>query len=236
MRAEWRAERGSPRRTERANCAEVNTLDRPRQALATALAGLAGYVDAVGFLSADRYFVSFMSGNTTRLGTDLVMHGRKAIVPALLILGFVLGVTAGNVVAHCAGAWRKPAVLSLVTGLLAAGSAFALTDRLEAMMAAMVLAMGALNNTMQRDEAPVALTYLTGALVRMGQGLGALLTGRKTDGARAYLTLWLALASGAAMGATMFIDLGTASLPIAVAFATLLTLAGWRIARVSRKA
>lgn len=36
--------------------------------LAVAAAALAGYVDAVGFLSADRYFVLFMSGNTTRLG------------------------------------------------------------------------------------------------------------------------------------------------------------------------
>ncbi len=45
----------------------MNRLDRPRQVLALAIAFLAGGVDAVGFLSADGYFVSFMSGNTTRL-------------------------------------------------------------------------------------------------------------------------------------------------------------------------
>lgn len=213
----------------------MNALDRPRQALATALAALAGYIDAIGFLSADRYFVSFMSGNTTRLGADFVMEGSKAVVPALLVLGFVLGVAGGNVVAYWAGPWRKPAVLGLVTLLLAAGSAFALSDRLEAMMAMLVLAMGALNNTMQRDETPVALTYLTGALVRIGQAIGALLTRRQINGAGSYLALWLALASGAALGSAMFVGIGTASLPLAVGIAALLTLAGWRIARISRK-
>lgn len=213
----------------------MNALDRPRQALATALAALAGYVDAIGFLSADRYFVSFMSGNTTRLGVDFIIEGGKALLPALLVLGFVLGVAGGNVVAHRAGPWRKPAVLGLVTALLAAGSVFALSGRHETMMATLVLAMGALNNTMQRDETPVALTYLTGALVRIGQAIGALLTGRPTNGAGAYLALWLALAGGAAMGAAMFVDIGTASLPLGVGIAALLTLAGWRIARISRK-
>ncbi|RSY01673.1 DUF1275 domain-containing protein, partial [Sphingomonas koreensis] len=45
--------------------------DRNRRRFAVALAAMAGFVDAVGFLSADGYFVSFMSGNTTRLGVDL---------------------------------------------------------------------------------------------------------------------------------------------------------------------
>lgn len=232
---EWAAEDGSPGESEHYNRVGVNALDRPRQALATALAALAGYIDAIGFLSADRYFVSFMSGNTTRLGADFVMEGSKAVVPALLVLGFVLGVAGGNMVAHWAGPWRKPAVLGLVTLLLAAGSAFALSDRLEAMMATLVLAMGALNNTMQRDETPVALTYLTGALVRVGQAIGALLTGRQTNGAGAYLALWLALAIGAALGSAMFVQFGTTSLPSAVAIAALLTVTGWRLARVSRK-
>ncbi len=211
----------------------MNTLGRPRLALAMALAALAGYVDAVGFLSADLYFVSFMSGNTTRLATDLMTKGPSALVPALLIVGFVIGVASGNVVAHKAGQWRKPAVLSLVTILLTGAAALAWADLPEAMMAMLVLAMGAINNTMQRDETPVALTYLTGALVRLGQGLGALLTGRKSNGILPYLVLWLSLASGAAFGAFMFLKLGATCLLVAVATSALLTLAGWRIARVS---
>lgn len=211
----------------------MNTLGRPRQALAMALSGLAGYVDAVGFLSADQYFVSFMSGNTTRFATDLMTRGANAVVPALLIFGFALGVASGNVVAHKAGQWRKPAVLLLVTVLLTMAAALALAGMPAGMMAMLVLAMGAINNTMQRNEAPVALTYLTGAVVRLGQGLGAWLTGRKATGTFPYLMLWLSLASGAAFGAIMFLHYGATCLVVAVAASALLTLGGWWIARLS---
>ena len=47
--------------------------DHPRrdQLIAAALAALAGYVDAVGFIASGGLFVSFMSGNSTRLGIGL---------------------------------------------------------------------------------------------------------------------------------------------------------------------
>lgn len=205
------------------------SLDRPRRILAATLAGLAGYVDAVGFLSADRYFVSFMSGNTTRLATDFVVERDRAHIPALLIGGFVLGVAAGSVVAHHGGRWRKPAVLAFVTLLLGAGSGFALAGHIAPMMACLVLAMGALNNTMQAGEVPVALTYLTGALVRMGQGLAGLLTGRRVEGLFGYLALWGSLALGAAFGASVFLAFGPPSLLVALFASVLLTVGGWRI-------
>ena len=66
----------------------MNAIDQSRRRLAIAAAALAGFVDAVGFLSANSYFVSFMSGNTTRLGVDLVTSPTTALVPALLIAGF----------------------------------------------------------------------------------------------------------------------------------------------------
>lgn len=209
----------------------MNTLDRPRLALATAIAALAGYVDAVGFLSADRYFVSFMSGNTTRLATDVVREGASAFVPALLIAGFVLGVALGSIAAHMAGRWRKPAVLGLVTALLAVGAALNLSGQAAPMLGALVLAMGAINNTLQRDETSIALTYMTGALVRIGQELAGLVTGRRTPGLAAFVKLWLALTSGAALGAAAHFGLGSASLLVAAAFAAVLTLTGYRIAR-----
>jgi hypothetical protein len=56
--------------------------DRHRRRFAVALAALAGCVDAIGFLSADGYFVSFMSGNTTRLGVALGTAPAHALAPA----------------------------------------------------------------------------------------------------------------------------------------------------------
>ena len=92
----------------------MNRIDRSRRRLAIAAAGLAGFVDAAGYLSANSYFVSFMSGNTTRLGVDIAQRPAHAWVPAALIAGFVLGVTGGAVLAAKAGMRRKQAVFSLV--------------------------------------------------------------------------------------------------------------------------
>ena len=180
----------------------MNSIDRSRRRLAIAAAGLAGFVDAVGFLSASGYFVSFMSGNTTRLAVDLMTQPRLAIVPAMLIAGFVLGVFSGAVLAARAGSRRKVAVLMLVTLLLVSAAVAQLAGAVIAMLGFLVLAMGALNNTFQRDgEVAIGLTYMTGALVRMAQGLAARAMGQREAPWRARLGLWAALALGAVAGA-----------------------------------
>ncbi|MFN9499121.1 MAG: DUF1275 family protein [Erythrobacteraceae bacterium] len=48
----------------------MHRYDPARQRLAFGLAGLAGLVDATGFVVAGGYFTSFMSGNTTRMGVS----------------------------------------------------------------------------------------------------------------------------------------------------------------------
>src|SRR5690349_21813029 len=46
-----------------------------RLLLAVALSALAGYVDGIGFLHLGGLFVSFMSGNSTRMGVSLADGG-----------------------------------------------------------------------------------------------------------------------------------------------------------------
>ena len=92
----------------------MQTLDPHRRRLALALAALAGFVDAAGYLSADRYFVSVMSGNTTRLGVELARQPSAAIFPALLALAFVAGVVAGAVLVARREGHHKPALLVAV--------------------------------------------------------------------------------------------------------------------------
>jgi len=191
----------------------MQSLDRQRQALAFSLAGLAGFVDAAGFLAADAYFVSFMSGNTTRLGVDLVQDWSAAARPALLILGFVFGVASGSLIAAKAGIWRKPAVLTLVTIWLLHAAIQPAGGHDGASLTLLVLAMGALNNTFQRGgEVAVGLTYMTGALVRLGQALAAPLTGETRNDWRPYLLLWTSLAAGAVAGALVVSGLPALSL------------------------
>lgn len=161
----------------------MDRYDPSRRILAIGITALAGFVDATGFLAGDRYFVSFMSGNTTRLAVDLITDFAQALIPLGLIGGFVIGVTAGAIVSDRAGQWRKTAVLSLAALLLGAAllaHAFGLSG---AMMACMVLAMGVLNNSFRRNgEVVVGVTYMTGALVRIGQVMAAGLQGRSLPG------------------------------------------------------
>ena len=63
--------------------------------LGAATAGLAGYVDAIGFLKVGGLFVSFMSGNSTRFAVGLATAGPVAGIAAGLIGAFVGGVVAG---------------------------------------------------------------------------------------------------------------------------------------------
>ena len=64
--------------------------------VATPMAALAGFVDAVAFLHLGGYFVSFMTGNTTRLGASIAEANARMWLPALLIVLFVSGVVAGK--------------------------------------------------------------------------------------------------------------------------------------------
>ena len=84
---------------------------------AYAVAGLAGFVDITGFLQLNGYFVSFMTGNTTLLARDLAGGVSRAAVPALLILGFVIGVTIGTLAGDRWAARRKPVVTALVAAM-----------------------------------------------------------------------------------------------------------------------
>lgn len=208
----------------------MHRYDSHRRALAIAAAALAGMVDAAGFLAADGYFVSFMSGNTTRLGVNLVEQPTRALVPALLIIGFVIGVCGGALLAARAGTRRKLAVLGGVTGLLLLAATANASGHFTVTLALLVLAMGALNNTFQRDgEVAVGLTYMTGALVRLGQGLAARLSGQPARGWGDWGLLWLGLACGAALGAAGWTYLPALVLWLAALFAACLTLSTLRL-------
>lgn len=208
----------------------MNQYDRARRRFAVTLAALSGFVDAVGFLSAQGYFVSFMSGNTTRLGVALGTAPTHALVPALLIGGFVAGVCGGMLVALRAGSRRKIAVTALVAALLLIGAVARAAAAEQVMLAALVLAMGAINNTFQRGgEVAVGLTYMTGALVRLGQGIALRLSGRAVPGLGSWLMLWGGLLSGAVAGAFLQDRLRLGCLWIAALWAVIMVLVALRL-------
>jgi uncharacterized membrane protein YoaK (UPF0700 family) len=182
-------------------------LDSRRNvALACALSALAGYVDGIGFLHLGGLFVSFMSGNSTRMGVSLAQrHWLDAAEALGLIALFVTGAGAGSLIVLGRGADRQPWVLLAEALLLATAAlchAFGLSN---AAVAAIVLAMGLENAVFQIDGgAGLGLTYITGALVKVGQFAAVALTGGARWAWVPSLSLWAALVMGSLCGALAY--------------------------------
>lgn len=200
--------------------------DRPAIGLALGLSGLAGFVDALGFLNIGGFFVSFMTGNTTRLGIELAEGRPDGIMLAgMIITLFVVGVICGSLVGHVGKRRRQAAVLAFVTLALALSAGLYGVGLSIAAAGILALAMGAENAVFQRDgEVTIGLTYMTGTLVKMGQRLaGALLGGPKLAFLR-HLTLWLSLLVGALLGALAHGQIGLNAIWVAVAAAGCFTM------------
>ncbi len=200
-------------------------------AVAVGAAALAGFVDATGFLSLGGFFVSFMSGNSTRLAVGLAGIPAEALIAGRLIGCFVLGVIAGSLMGAAARRMRRPVVLLLVALLVAVGAMLAGTSADLAVLF-VAAAMGAENTTFERDgEVSIGLTYMTGTLVKLGQRLASAIMGGPKLAWAPYLMLWLGLVGGALAGASVWPLFGLSGLWIAVVGAVMLAVASWLIVR-----
>jgi uncharacterized membrane protein YoaK (UPF0700 family) len=201
----------------------MTRFDRRIRLLAACLSALAGYVDALAFLKLGGFFVSFMSGNTTRLGVGLAQWSVNAVIAGGLIATFVAGVFVGSLAGGAAGAHRRPAVLVLVSLLLAVAAALYLAGHDMSAIAAMALAMGAENAVFEENgDVRIGLTYMTGTLVKVGQRLAAAATGGDRLAWAPYLLLWAGLVLGATAGAATYPRLGLGGLWIAAVAAAVL--------------
>lgn len=198
----------------------MTRYDKRVQAFAIGLSALAGYVDAIGFIQLGGFFVSFMSGNSTRLGVGLMERSHDAAVAGGLIAFFIVGVIAGSLVGRFAKAHRRSVVLLLVAVLLSAAALAATFGASEVAIIAMVLAMGAENAVFEHDgELHIGLTYMTGTLVKFGQRVAAAIMGGPRFAWVPFGLLWAGLVAGAVAGATSFNWIGLSSLWIAAAVA-----------------
>lgn len=205
----------------------MHRYDPARQRLALGLAALAGLVDATGFVVAGGYFTSFMSGNTTRMGVELVHSPPLALAPLALIAAFLAGVTGGAVVGRRFAGRHKRVLLGLVALLLTAGAGLLAAGLPVPFLGLAAMAMGLANNVFVRDgEVTVGVTYMTGALVRFGQGIAGKLAGAPLESTRGYGFLWSALALGAAAGGGLCLI----APPWAAGLAAIAALALWGFA------
>src|SRR3546814_5885915 len=123
-------------------------------AAAVLLAVLAGFVDAIAYISLGGFFASFMSGNTTRLGVGLATGtAADAWNAGALILAFLCGVVGASILSARFERWRKPVVMIAVAGCLAiAAGAAHFTDSYVPLLL-LAAAMGAENGVFLRDRA-----------------------------------------------------------------------------------
>jgi uncharacterized membrane protein YoaK (UPF0700 family) len=209
-------------------------LDSRRNlALACALSALAGYVDGIGFLHLGGLFVSFMSGNSTRLGVFLAEgHWSDAAQALGLIALFVIGAAAGSLIEFTRSVYCQCWILLAEGSLLVAAALSYTLGAPSLAIAAIVLAMG-LENTVFQVEGGTGqgLTYMTGTLVKVGQLAAAALTGGQRWAWLPNLLLWAAMVAGAVCGAGAYRWINLAAIWFAAGLALALSGVAFATAR-----
>jgi uncharacterized membrane protein YoaK (UPF0700 family) len=201
--------------------------------LSWVLAALAGVLGATAYTHSEGYFVTFMTGNAQRavLGLfrgDVVL----SISAALIVVCFVAGVVIASVcrrhfwVAHPHG----PTVLTTFS-LLAATLVDIFDEGWEEAnldfgpILLVAFGIGALNTSFVKDgEVWVPLSYVTGTLVKMGQGIERHIAGGQAADWLGYFLLFTSFALGAALGGCISLVVnGTWMLVVASAACALTT-------------
>jgi uncharacterized membrane protein YoaK (UPF0700 family) len=201
-------------------------LDSTRNiSLACALSALAGYVDGIGYLHLGGLFVSFMSGNSTRMGVSLAAGQWRPAAEALgLIALFVVGAAAGSLIVLGRGVHRQPWVLLAEAALLAVAALCYGLGLSTMTVSAIVLAMGLENAVFQIDGGGgLGLTYMTGALVKVGQLVAAALKGGPRFGWVPNGLLWASMVAGAIVGGLAYHWINLAAIWFAAAGALALS-------------
>ena len=199
-------------------------------AFSIAMAALAGWIDALGFIQFRGLFVSFMSGNSTQAAVSFVQRDFGQVIEfGRTITLFVLGVVAGELVAVVGGSRVRLLVLGcegVCLGLCAFAARVQFGDAILASLLA--FAMGLQNAVLHRaGEINVGLTYVTGTLVQVGRNIANALRGN--GGLRtsaSLLGLWGGLVCGGLCGAAVLTVLSFAA-ALAAAAGLCVTLLLW---------
>lgn len=170
------------------------------------LTGCAGFVDAVGFIELGGFYTSFMSGNTTQLGTGAI-RADLVMLPLGLVVMFFLGSVVGSLLALRNARWGPSYVLAFVILTIAVTLSMMLAG-IPAASAMLILAAGAgaQNATLPfNGGARLGTTFVSGTLFAAGQDLAGAITGRVPRWRwLQHLQVWAALLIGALLGAAVY--------------------------------
>ncbi|HZK31476.1 MAG TPA: YoaK family protein [Corynebacterium sp.] len=209
----------------------MSSYSKQERTLAAGYAFIAGFVDSVGFLFLGGVFLSFMSGNTTRAATSLVAADWDlAILASSCLILFLIGVMEGALVRRLARRWLplhwvRDVVIANMDLMFVMSSVLILADQHRIAIMFASLGIGAMNSIFERDgEVDIALTYMTGTLVKMGQRFIDTFFGGAHTKWLQHFVMWSSLSAGAITGALSYNSLGIHAILVATALCLLLTL------------
>ncbi len=206
--------------------------------LAAVLAALAGMMGAAAWLHSSGWYVTFMTGNTQRAVLENV-KGRYdlALTAGASILVFLLGVMVATVARL--RVWRKArhgATMLTAASTVAAWACDAglYGDRrpLAAVpILCLAFGLGALNTAIsRRGEVVMPLSYVTGTLVKIGQGAALHLAGERPWAWVAHASTYVGFLVGVAIGGAAFATFGVESSLLTLAlFAVAVAVVTWRL-------
>lgn len=177
--------------------------------LSWVLASLAGLLGATAYTHSAGYFVTFMTGNAQRTALGFFRDEFwLSISAAMLLIAFVGGVVGASLCRRYIWATRPHAATVLTTLSLILATVIDLVfeggPRLPLPflpIALVTFGVGALNTTFVKDgEVSIPLSYVTGTVVKMGQGIERHLSGGNLDDWFGYFMLFAAFVAGATFG------------------------------------
>ncbi|WP_245663785.1 YoaK family protein [Nocardia arthritidis] len=177
--------------------------------LSWVLAALAGLIGAAAFMHTAGYFVTFMTGNTER-GVLGYFHDEPdlALAATGLLMSFLSGVVVASWCRRRYWSGHPHGSTLLTTVCLALASIIDILEYLRGvepigLLPIMLVAfgVGALNTSfVQNGEVSVPLSYVTGTLVKMGQGIERHLSGGDYADWLGYFLLYAGFVLGALLG------------------------------------
>jgi oxalate decarboxylase len=186
---------------------------------AMSLTCMAGYLDAVGYTHLAGLYVSFMSGNSTRLGIAIAEGDRALLVPcAVVIVGFLTGAFIGSWIGDAVSRFKLTAVLATEIALLLLTIALSLGTAGYAAQLPICVAMGIQNAAHETIAgADLGKSFITGFLFNLGKALAHLAQDRAGAAqALAYGASWSAFLLGVVLGSAALSHFGlTGSMSVA---------------------
>ncbi|MBY0442904.1 MAG: DUF1275 domain-containing protein [Mycobacteriaceae bacterium] len=201
--------------------------------LSWVMAVLAGLLGATAFMHSDGYFVTFMTGNAQRAVLGYFRGDMwQSVAAGLLLMCFLAGVVVASWCRRHFWLVQPHGTTVLTTLCLVIATAIdvsighwsaAPVDFVPIMF--VVFGVGAMNTSFVKDgEVSIPLSYVTGTIVKMGQGIERHISGGTAAEWLGYFLLFTSYVSGAAAGG--FISLvvsGTQMIAIAAVMCSLMT-------------